>query len=164
MATGRSSGRPRKPRGKTNITADITEEVLDKIPPPPEELTEDGKIVWYKIWASAYNWLSKADEMVILELCQLYEDKELYRRAIILGNVPRVYKMPNGILTPHPYVNLLKDTRAQMNTLLAALGFTPTDRAKIGAMEQLADDPILSMVKRKQEREAARWEKTHGSE
>lgn len=151
MATGRPAGRPRTPQGKTTIPVTITDEILEKIPAVPEGLGEDGTILWYKVWAAAHGWLTDADAVVILELCQIFEEKELYRRAISLGNVPRVYKMPNGTLAPHPYVNLLKDSRVQMTSHLASLGFNPSDRAKIGAIESLVDDPLVDLIKRKSE-------------
>lgn len=158
MATGRPTGRPRKPAGKTTTSITYSDEVMEKIPAIPEGIGEDGEILWHKIWASAHGWLMEADAVTILELCQIYDEKELYRRAISLGSVPRVYKMTNGALAPHPYVNLLKDARAQINSILASLGFTPADRAKIGAMESLAEDPLVDLIKRKTERDLERRE------
>lgn len=158
MATGRSNGRPRTPNGKRDLaTQDITEELLDKIATPPNDLNEDGQYLWYKVWSGGDGWLIDADTIVVYDLCQIYQDKELYRRALATGSVPRVYKMPNGILTPHPYTKLLKEARSEMTTHLSSLGFNPSDRAKLGAIESMSDeDPLIGLIKRKQEREAKR--------
>lgn len=159
MATGRNNGRPRKPKGKEAfIPTSITEEVLETIPTPPDDLTDDGLTLWYRIWSGGSAWLAEADYIVIHDLCQIYQEKELYRRAIDMGSVPRVYRMTNGSMAPHPYVNLLKSSRADLTTRLSSIGFTPTDRARLDAMESLVDDPIVDMVRRKQEREIARRE------
>lgn len=163
MATGRPNGRPRKPAGKTEAPIILSDEIMEKIPAVPEGLGEDGTLLWYKIWASAHGWLMEADAVVILELCQIFEEKELYRRAIALGSVPRVYKMPNGTLAPHPYINLLKDSRVQITSHLSSLGFNPSDRAKLGAMESLIEDPLVDLIKRKAERDMARRE-AHNAE
>lgn len=155
MTTGKPNGRPRAiPKGQTpNV---LTDEQIAKIPNPPESLSEDGIDLWYKVFASGMGWLAEADRVIILELCQIYQDKELYRRSIELGSVPRIYKMPNGTLAPHPYITLLKSARAEMSSHLSSLGFTPTDRARIGAIESLVGDPLLEMIKRKKEREDKR--------
>jgi P27 family predicted phage terminase small subunit len=158
MATGRPAGRPRTPSGKTTPPIEITDEIMDKIPTVPDGIGEDGTVLWYKIWAYCHGWLMDIDRVTILELCQIFDEKELYRRALALGSVPRVYKVPNGALSPHPYVTLLKDSRAQINSLLASLGATPADRAKIGAMESLAEDPLVDMIKRRTERDLERRE------
>lgn len=156
MATGRSTGRPRSIKAASTAFKDISAEDLDKIPPFPEGLREDGEIMWVKIWAGAHEWLHKTDEFVITELCQVYQDKELYRRALELGAVQRVYRLSNKTLVPHPYVAMLKDARAQMNAHFASLGFNPEARARIGAVEALQDDPVLELMRGKVKRTESR--------
>lgn len=164
MATGRSNGRPRTPKGKHEFIPDnITPETLAKIPTPPDDLNEDGLVLWYRIWSGGRDWLADADFIVVQDLCQIFQEKEIYRRAIDLGSVPRVYKMPNGTMAPHPYVNLLKSSRQEMTVRLSSIGFTPTDRAKLEATETLVDDLIIDIANRKAKRLREREERLNGT-
>lgn len=156
MATGRPSGRPRTRKGAADTFANITPEDLDKVPEIPEHLNEDGSTMWIYIWAGAHTWLHETDEFIVTELCEVYQDKEFYRRAIDLNDVPRTYRTSNKTIIPHPYISLLKDSRAQMRTYFSSLGFSPADRAKIGAIEALSDDPLAEMMKAKMKRTEAR--------
>lgn len=159
MATGRARGRPantQTPMIKAALKA-IKPDDLQHIPPFPSGLNEDGELMWIKIWAGAHGWLHDTDEFIIGELCQVFQDKELYRRSLEIGAVPRTYRLSNKTWVAHPYVNLLSDSRKQMNSMFSSLGFSPADRAKIGAMESLQDDPILEMMQAKLTRTAKRY-------
>lgn len=164
MATGRSNGRPRTPKGKQDFIPDnLTPEMIAKIPNPPNDLNEDGQVLWYRIWSGGKDWLADADFTVVQDLCQIFQEKEIYRRAIDLGSVPRVYKMPNGTMAPHPYVNLLKSSRQEMTVRLSSIGFTPTDRAKLEAIESLADEEFMAVVHRKANNVKKREERLNGT-
>jgi P27 family predicted phage terminase small subunit len=157
MATGRPNGRPRTQKGAGSaVSAPLNKDAAAVIPPFPEGLNEDGENLWMKIWAGAKDWLHESDAFIVTELCQIYQDKELYRRALDLGSVPRTYRLSNKTIVPHPYVALLKDSRAQMNTHLSSLGLSPADRARIGAIEALKDDPVLDLLRRKIKRTTER--------
>lgn len=149
MATGRPAGRPRTKKGAGDKFNDITPADWEKVPPFPEGLNEDGENLWIKIWIGAGDWLHVSDEFMITELCQIFQDKELYRRALELGEVKRVYMLSNKTLIAHPYVGMLKDARVQMNTYFSALGFSPSDRAKIAIDNLVAEDEMLEMMKAK---------------
>lgn len=149
MATGRPAGRPRTKKDAGAKFLEISPQDWEKVPPFPEGLNEDGENLWIKIWIGAGDWLHVSDEFMITELCQIFQDKELYRRALELGEVKRVYMLSNKTLIPHPYVGMLKDARVQMNTYFSALGFSPSDRAKIAIDNLVAEDEMLEMMKAK---------------
>lgn len=154
LTTGRPTGRPPKVRGKG---VDLTPRPDEEIPDIPDGLTDLGAAMWISLWRNGGDLLTDADTFLILELCQLYEEKEFVRGQLASGAVPRAYKALNGNIVTHPFVVQLKDARTQMNTLFSALGFSPTDRARLGAIDALSEDPALKLLlDRKREREAER--------
>lgn len=154
VTTGRPTGRPPKVTGEG---ISITPRELDDIPEPPDSLNDEGVAMWWQVWRSGGDILTDADYFLILELCQIYEEKEFVRGRLTNGDVPRAYKAPNGNIITHPFVTQLKEARVQMNSLFSALGFSPTDRARLGAIDALSEDPQLkALLESRKAREAER--------
>lgn len=148
---------PRKPRGKVGqFVKTMTDEDFANIPQPPQTYSEEAQIMWYRIWHAGSGWLTPADYLIITEICELSEEKAFYRLA--LQNTRRINEMSNGALQKHPYLELLASTRKELNGLLGVIGFTPKDRASIGAMEDMVDDPFREYMKRKLADDDARRE------
>jgi phage terminase small subunit len=70
------------------------------------------------------------------------------------GEVPRFYTLPNGSFVTHPVVQQLKDLRVQMTAWLAALGYSPSDRARLGLGEVRVSDVLDDLEARRKERRA----------
>lgn len=142
--TGRSRGRPRK------VELDTTTSKTSQTPQPPI-LQEDGLALWEAIWTNGQKWLREDDIELVTQACYLKDEAEHLRRAISLGEVPRTYKLPNGNIITHPYINQLNTARAQLVSILSALGFTPTDRTRLGLIEIKGNSIIEEMKARRAE-------------
>lgn len=165
--TGRPAGRPAKPvevkralgnpGGRPLPAAPMPGEGLpgvDKIPHPPI-LGLEGLEMWVEIWDAGSSWLSPvADRRLVTMLCQAHDEAEMIRRALATGEVKRLYVVGNGQHVTHPYVNQLKELRVQMTAWLSALGFSPSDRARLGIGEVRQADVFDELRKRREARAA----------
>lgn len=165
--TGRPSGRPAKPvevkralgnpGGRPLPPAPMPGEGLpavDGIPTPPI-LGLEGLEMWQEIWSAGNTWLSPvADRRLVTMLCQAQDEAESIRRALATGEVKRHYVVGNGQHVTHPYVNQLKELRVQMTSWLSALGFSPSDRARLGIGEVRQAD-VFDELKRRREARAS---------
>lgn len=163
--TGRPRGRPAKPTevkralgnpGHRPLPAEpapgeALEPALD-VPTPPD-LGRDGLELWETVWTAGSMWLSReGDYAVIKLLCQAQDEAEHLRRALAIGEVPRIYVHSNGSIVTHPYVGQLKELRQQITAWLSSLGFSPADRARLGLSEVRQGDALDELTKRRQER------------
>lgn len=164
--TGRPTGRPAKPVERHRATGNPSHKPLPPTPlpgqalpgmrsdiPTPPVLGIDGRDLWDQIWGAGRSWLSPdSDAVVITMLCQATDEAESMRRALAIGEVPRYYVLPNGSYVTHPYVSQLKELRAQITAWLASLGFSPSDRARLGVGEVRQHDALDDLERRRQER------------
>jgi P27 family predicted phage terminase small subunit len=170
MATGRPNGRPPKPvevkrnlgnPGKRELppvpTPDSNKRLkaVSNIPKPPRDLGKKGKLMWNTVWEAGQQTGHIAplhDAQLILMLCQAVDEAEFLRNELVSGNVDRVYLMSNGAYAPHPYVKDLANLRTQITAWLSMLGFSPTDRSRLGIGEVVEDSPLDELLKRRQNR------------
>lgn len=163
--TGRPNGRPPKPVEVKRATGNPGGRPLPAAPmpeqglkpahdvPTPPPLSEDGRALWDHVWVAGRQWLSPdSDYTIVTYLCQTHDEAEQVRRALALGHVPRFYTLPNGSYVSHPYIAQLKDLRSQMTAWLAALGFSPADRARLGIAEVRIKDELDELQRRRTDR------------
>lgn len=163
--TGRPNGRPAKPTEVKRALGNPGHRPLPDAPmpneglpaaesvPQPPVLGIDGLRLWNQIWRAGKQWLSPdADAHVVALLCQAYDEAEEIRRAIVIGEVPRFYKLPNGSYVTHPLVTQLQQIRSQSTAWLAALGFSPADRARLGLSEVRQSDALTELEARRAQR------------
>ena len=93
-----------------------------------------------------------SDSAIVTLLCQAHDEAEELRRALAIGEVPRMYQLPNGSKVTHPYVSQLKELRSQMTAWLAAIGFSPSDRSRMGLGEVRQADVLDQLEERRRER------------
>lgn len=164
-STGRPAGRPAKPIEQHRALGNPSHKPLPNAPlpgeglpavsgiPTPPPLGIDGRELWDQLWSAGASWLSPtSDGHVIALLCQAHDESEQIRRALAIGEVSRTYVLPNGSHVTHPYVNQLKELRSQMTAWLAALGFSPADRARLAIGEVRQHDVLDELERRRQER------------
>lgn len=165
MATGRPVGRPAKPIEQHRALGNPSHKSLPEAPlpnqglpaassiPPAPPLGIDGSELWAQIWSAGKSWLSpESDAAIITLLCQAHDEAEEIRRALAIGEVSRTYVLPNGSWVTHPYVSQLKELRSQMTAWLAAIGFSPADRSRMGLGEVRQVDALDELEKRRTER------------
>ena len=168
MATGRPGGRPPKPTEVKRALGNPGQRALPKPPEPggglpaaetipvaPADLGSAGLKLWVEVWSAGRRWLSvESDYRIVAMLCQAHDEAEVCRLLLATGEVDRFYTLPNGSYVTHPIVVQLKDLRTQMTAWLAALGFSPADRARLGLGEVRVVDALDELKARRVERRA----------
>lgn len=165
MATGRPNGRPPKPTEQKRATGNPGKRPLPSAPmpgeglvsdgsiPTPPPLREDGLALWSHVWTAGRSWLSPdSDRTVVTLICQAQDEAEELRKGLNSGEFPRVYTHSNGAYVTSPYVTQLKELRTQLTAWLAAIGFTPSDRARLGLSEVRVRDELDELQKRRDAR------------
>ena len=165
VATGRPNGRPPKPTEVKRLLGNPGKRPLPEAPmvgeglpaadhiPAPPPLGQDGLELWGLVWSAGQKWLSvTSDYSMAVMLCQAHDEAEQIRRALAVGEIRRFYVLPNGQQVTHPIVNQLKDLRTQITAWLSSLGFSPTDRARLGLSEVRQTDALDELERRRAER------------
>ncbi len=168
MATGRPVGRPAKPVEQHRAAGNPSKKKLPDAPmpgsglpavdgiPTPPSLGEDGLRLWVHIWTAGKSWLSPdSDQTIIKMLCEAHDEHEEIRRQLSTGVVERFYATSNGQLVTHPLVTQLSNLRSQMTAWLAAIGFSPSDRSRLGLAEVRVRDEVDELMRRRSERAAS---------
>lgn len=164
--TGRPVGRPPKPVEKRRAqgaqglpAAPSPGEGLpgmgDSVPSPPQ-LGADGVELWNTLWTAGSRWLSPESDFTMMKmLCNAVDEMEQLRRSILLDQYPRFYTTANGQVVTHPVVKQVQELRMQITTWLSSLGFSPSDRARLGLQEVRTADVLDDLAKRRAERAAS---------
>lgn len=168
MATGRPAGRPPRPVEVKRALGNPGHRPLPAAPLPgggmpavssvpiPPPLGPSGSALWELVWTAGAQWLSpQADYPLVSMLCQAQDEAEEIRQAIADGSEERYYTVGNGQKVTSPLVSQLKDLRVQITTWLSALGYSPTDRARLGIGEVRVQDELDELEARRQARRKA---------
>lgn len=163
--TGRPTGRPPKPLEVKRALGNPGQRPIPDAPGIGEGLTgvsgvpdapyldEAGLALWLHVWQAGKSWLApESDRTIVTLLCQAQDEHEEIRQLISSGEVPRYYVTANGQMVTHPMVTQLGNLRTQMTGWLASLGFSPSDRARLGLAEVRVRDELDDLMKRRQER------------
>lgn len=163
--TGRPVGRPAKPVETHRAAGNPSKKKLPDAPmpgkglgavdgvPTPPSLGEDGLILWSATWQAGRSWLSPTVDFTLIKmLCEAHDEHEEIRRQLSTGIIERFYATSNGQLVTHPLVTQLGNLRTQMTAWLAALGFSPSDRSRLGLAEVRVRDELDDLSKRRVER------------
>jgi len=165
MATGRPSGRPAKPVEQHRLAGNPSKKQLpdapmpgeglhgtDSVPTPPV-LGEHGLELWAHVWVAGRTWLApESDRTIVTMLCEAQDDYALIRDLLNSGAEPRYYVTANGQIVTHPLVVQLQNLRAQMTSWLAAIGFSPADRSRLGLAEVRVRDELDELQHRRVQR------------
>lgn len=166
--TGRPVGRPPKPTEVKRALGNPGKRPLPDAPTPgtglpavtsvptPPPLGYDGLELWNRVWSNGKAWLSpQVDYPLVAMLCQAQDEAEEIRRVLAVGEEKRYYVLPNGQQVTSPLVKQLKELRVQITGWLAALGLSPTDRARLGIGEVRHEDALDELERRRRERRVA---------
>lgn len=104
------------------------------IPDPPEGLRERGSAEWASVWSAGRMWLHPAEDYHLVEMiARAYDDITAFRAEI--ENVGLIVKGYAGQQTANPLLREVRDAEATIRRCLSLLGFSPTDRARLGLAE-----------------------------
>lgn len=128
-------GRPAKPieqkrklgnPGRRPLPEEGSLEVLppaDGIPEPPRLLLEPGTELWNRIWKSGVSWISpNTDIELLLMTCEMVDERWNLRIKVMQSNNMQMARRLD---------NLSRLIAAN----LSMLGFSPSDRARLGLAE-----------------------------
>lgn len=99
-------------------------EPISSIPVPDRQLFESGQTLWDRVWSLGKTWISKnTDSELLLMTCEMV-DERVRLRALVWNN-PESWRERKA----------LRELDKAIVTNLSLLGFTPTDRTRIGVAE-----------------------------
>jgi len=109
---------------------------LSVVPEVPASLREVGKTYWQVLWTGGRRHLSELHDAPLMgRLCHNFDtisDLEIWLGSDV---TKRWYTSPNGQVVTHPAVKQIEQMDAQNTAWLSLLGFTPSDRARLGLAE-----------------------------
>lgn len=109
-------------------------------PKPPRPLAPAGADLWKRVWASAADWVSPDTDLErVLTLCEMTDEYVALRARAMAPLLADDVPLTGGEKRTY---DALRDLRKQMGAALAALGFTPTDRARLNVAEVAPEDPL----------------------
>jgi len=128
-------GRPPKPTEQKRLTGNPGKRKLPNqneivllptaydIPEPKRPLMAPGLELWNSVWGMAQTWLSPTtDSEILLMTCELMDERWNLRARVMRDNRPEDRKA-------------MRELDRQLVANLSLLGFTPTDRTRLGVAE-----------------------------
>lgn len=109
---------------------------LTDLPAAPEGLGEYGRAYWSMFWDAGRRHLSeKHDSALVQKVCAAIEQVALIEQWQGADVTRWFYETANGQLVTHPLIKQKSELNAQITAWLSLLGFTPSDRARLGLAE-----------------------------
>lgn len=117
------------------------------VPEPPAGLSERGSAEWVKIWTAGASWLAPNQDYPWVEIiCRAWDDIEEFRARIDeMGLTVKGYA---GQVMANPLIGEVRKAEAQIMKALSTLGFSPTDRARLGLAEIKRVSKLQEMMAR----------------
>lgn len=144
-----SMGRPPKPIEQKRLTGNPGKRALpdtsviqiidraDTIPEPGRPLLKYGRELWDKVWEAGINWISPTTDMeLLLMTCELVDERWNLRVKVMQNDDSR---MRRG----------LRDLDRLIIGNLSLLGFTPSDRSRLGVAEVKAQSKFQQLMEAK---------------
>jgi len=109
---------------------------LDEIPKPPKGLGAVGVAVWNALWSAGRRHLAEGHDSVMVGLvCRGLNQIDVLENWLGDDVERRWYVTANGQTVTHPAVKQIEVLHAQVTGWLSVLGFSPSDRARLGLTE-----------------------------
>lgn len=163
--TGRPTGRPAKPIEQHRLNGNPSKKTLPNAPTPgqglsaaigipnPPALGEHGLELWNHVWLAGKAWLSPDSDFTIIRLiCEAHDEYVDLRSQLETKTVERFYTTANGQVVTHPVVTQIGNLRTQLTAWLAAIGFSPSDRSRLGLSEVRVRDGLDELKARRVDR------------
>jgi P27 family predicted phage terminase small subunit len=117
-------------------------------PAPPEDLGQDGQGLWELVWRDGSGWLARADVPLVSLLCEAADERE--RWLALVAKEGSTFRTAKGYVGIHPAVSQVRQVSREMLTILGLLGFTPSDRARLGLAEVRRMTHLSELMERRQ--------------
>ena len=147
------AGRPTKPAEIKRLTGNPGKRPLpeqsaimlipqaSQTPEPARPLLKYGQELWNRVWESGINWISpNTDLELLLMTCEMIDERWNLRVRVMTDNNP---KDRRG----------LREIDRQIVSNLGLLGFTPSDRSRLGVAEVKKMSKLEELMSKKANRE-----------
>lgn len=151
------AGRPAKPieqkrllgnpgkRALPDESSIVLMQQIDSVPEPPRPLLKYGNDLWNRIWGMGATWISdKTDIELLLMTCEMVDERWNLRARVMQDMEDS--KARRG----------LRELDRQIVSNLSLLGFTPSDRSRLGVAEVKAKTRLEELLERKAMRDIER--------
>ena len=128
-------GRPPKPIEQKRLTGNpgkrplpetsnlVLLPAVNRVPQPTRQLFEPGQELWERVWTMGHTWLSYSTDIdLLLLVCEQLDERSKLRTTVWNENRNDERKA-------------LRALEKQIVENLSLLGFTPTDRSRLGIAE-----------------------------
>jgi hypothetical protein len=106
----------------------------DWMPEPPRPLLKYGQELWDRIWGMGATWVSdKTDLELLMMTCEMVDERWNLRVKVMQSDD---HRMRRG----------LRELDRQIVSNLSLLGFTPSDRARLGVAEIKARSKLQELM------------------
>ncbi len=154
--TGKPTGRTKKPTSSPRFGAATSFAAL----PPPEGLSSYGVDVWNRVWSAGQHYLSPTQDRLLVEkLCKKLDLIRDLEEWLSVEVEHRWYTTSNGQTVTHPAVKQIEQADAQATAWLSMLGFSPSDRARLGITSTGQSNPFRELHEEIARRRAAYMDK-----
>ena len=124
----------------TNET--ILIEPISDLPEPHRQLFDAGLELWNRTWSMGQLWISpKTDIELLLMTCEML-DERVRLRAYVWNN-PEAWRERKA----------LRELEKNITNSLSLLGFTPTDRSRLGVAEVKAKSKLEELRAKRDQRD-----------
>jgi len=140
----KAKGDGRTPGGRELVKANPTLSVREiPAPPAPRGLGTRGRLEWHKVWEAGY-WLKSDQDYHWTEMIsRAYDDIEEFRKRVQDDGL--VQEGSLGPARSPPLIAEIRKCEATIRQCLSVLGFSPTDRAKLGITEAKARKAVVDL-------------------
>ena len=141
-----ATGRPNKPIEQKRLTGTLRPDRLPTSPvvtsnsptPPvaPKALKAAGQSFWKTVWAN--NWVSQSsDYHLALITAETFDEREQVKTALAGDPTDRRLRVT------------LRELDKQLISSLSLLGYTPSDRSRLGVAEVKTESKLEEMMRRR---------------
>lgn len=110
------------------------------IPEPERPLAKPGRALWDKVWDAGIQWISPTtDAELLLMTCEMVDERWNLRAQVLKESDPAQRRGLNTLTK-------------QIVENLSLLGFTPSDRTRLGVAEVKAQSKLEELMARRNER------------
>lgn len=111
-------------------------EQVEETPEPPRPLLKYGQDLWNRIWSVGATWVSnKTDIELLVMTCEMVDERWNLRAKVMRDEDPADRRG-------------LRELDRQIVSNLSLLGFTPSDRARLGVAEVKTKSKLQEMMER----------------
>ena len=141
-----TAGRPAKPAEQKRLTGNpgkralpdeqavILLQQITEVPEPPRPLLKYGQAVWDRVWAMGLTWVSDTTDLELLTMtCEMVDERWNLRVKVMQSDDAT---MRRG----------LRELDRQIIGNLSLLGFTPSDRSRLGVAEVKKQTKIEELI------------------